>query len=57
MATQRTINGPTPNGGVKSVAYYQDAEGNPVEQVDAKRVEIHELGEHDEILFRTYATI
>ena len=40
MATTETMHHSTPNGGVRSVAYYRDSAGNPVEKKVATHVEI-----------------
>ena len=49
--------GPTPNGGAYSLAYFQDAAGQPAPKELAARVEIHEMNEAGEIIFRTYAEL
>lgn len=54
MATQKSSNKPTPNGGVKSVMYYRDAEGDPADESVAVQAEIVELDERNNIVFRTY---
>jgi hypothetical protein len=54
MATQKSSSNPTPNGGVKSIMYYRDAEGNPAEEDVAVQAEIVELDENNNIVFRTY---
>ena len=45
MATKYSeeIKGKTPNGGVKSIAYYLDDDGNPSPKTKATRVQIVEL--------------
>lgn len=57
MATQRTVDEPTPNGGVRSVAYFRDDEGNPAEEAEATRVEIVEYDAAGKVLQRTYGTL
>lgn len=42
--------------GTKSVAYYQDGEGNPVDKESAVRVEIVQYGKDGEETLRTYLT-
>jgi len=48
---------PTPNGGVRSVAYFSNKAGKPTHKDKATRVEIVELDENDEVVYRTYGTI
>lgn len=50
------IEGPTPNGGVRSIAYWFDADGNPVEKVNATNVEIHEVDKDGGIIRRVYGS-
>jgi hypothetical protein len=54
MATERTIEGPTPNGGVRSTAYFLDEHNKPVEQAQATRVEIVEFDASGQEIHRTY---
>ncbi len=50
-----TRNGPTPLGGVRSVAYLFDADGNPTDDPDrARSGEIHEFAAEGDLLGRTY---
>ncbi len=53
-ATQQRDEGPTPNGGVYSIAYFSDSEGNPTTKENATRMEIVEFDENDNGFFRTY---
>lgn len=46
--------GPTPNGGVRSVAYFQDAAGNPCPKADAVAMEIVEFDADGQAIHRTY---
>ena len=54
MSTQKTIMGPTPNGGVKNTAYFTDGKGNPVEKEKATRVKIVEYDAKGNSIYRTY---
>lgn len=54
--TSETIHKPTPNGGVKSTAFYQDAQGQPTTKDKAVKVEIVEYDAHDNPIHRTYMT-
>jgi hypothetical protein len=49
--------GPTPNGGAYSEAYFSDEQGNPVLKEDAVFVEIHEINADGNSIYRTYGTI
>ncbi len=49
--------GPTPNGGVRSVAAWRDSDGNPCPKAEAKAVEITEYAEDGEVVSRIYARI
>lgn len=53
--TQEKLNGNTPNGGTYSIAYFQDAEGQPTTKSTAKKMEIIEFDSKDNEIFRTYA--
>jgi hypothetical protein len=57
VATSRDDDGPTPNGGVRSTIYYQDAEGNPVDEADATHVLIVEYDGKGESIQRTYGEL
>lgn len=57
MATSRRVDGPTPNGGASSKAFFQDDEGNPVEEEQATRVEIVEYDAEQKVIGRTYGTL
>jgi len=54
MATQKTVEHKTPNGGVKSTIYYQDKEGNPADEEVAIASEIVEFDKDGKEIFRTY---
>ena len=56
MATSKTVEGETPNGGVRSTAFYQDDEGNPADQSVATRVEYIEYDAEGKEVMRTYGT-
>ena len=49
--------GPTPNGGVKSVAYYLDEDDQPAEKGEATHVKIEEIDEQGSIIKRTYGSL
>jgi hypothetical protein len=49
--------GPTPNGGVESVAYYLDAGGQPAEKADAARVRIVEYDAEGRVVFTTHLEV
>lgn len=46
--------GPTPNGGAYSIAYFSDARGNPCAREDAHSMEIVEFDADGEAVHRTY---
>jgi hypothetical protein len=48
------IDGPTPAGGVASVAYFRDADGNPCPKDEAVGIEIHELDAAGTAIRRTH---
>jgi hypothetical protein len=52
--TEERRPGPTPCGGVSSVCYYQDAQGNPAPRSRAVAGEIVELDAAGRQLARTY---
>jgi hypothetical protein len=54
VKTEERINGETPKGGVYSIAYFQDAKGQPVAKENATAIEIIEFDENDRQIFRTY---
>ena len=56
MTTSEEHEGPTPNGGVKSVAYYQDAEGKPCDRAVATNMLIVEYDKDGNAIQRTYGT-
>ena len=53
MATSERHVGKTPNGGVESVAYFKDADGNPVDKEEATAVEIVEFDGDGKVVRRT----
>ncbi len=55
--TQERRDGETPNGGVYSIAYWQDADGNPTTKDKAVAAEIVEFDSSDEQVFRNYLTL
>lgn len=57
MATQQTIRGKTPNGGVKSTAFFSDGKGNSVDKSEATHVEITELDDKGKVVGRTYGRV
>lgn len=57
MATTETREGPTPNGGVRSAAYYMDDEGNPADKAVATAVEFVEFDAEGREIFRTYGRL
>jgi len=57
MATSKQVDGKTPNGGVRSIAYYQDAEGNAANETEATHAEVVELDAEGETIQRTYAEL
>ncbi len=57
MSTSREIKGKTPNGGVRSVINFRDAEGNPVEESRAVAAEILEYDADGRNINRTYGTL
>lgn len=46
-----------PNGGVVSIIYYQDDQGDPVDKSKATRAEILEFNSQDQVVGRTYMDI
>lgn len=46
--------GPTPNGGVRSVAYFRDKQGNPCPKADDAGMEVVEFDADGNQVFRTY---
>ena len=54
MPTSETHEGPTPAGGVRSIMYYQDKDGQPAEKAEAVRAEGVELDAAGEVIQRTY---
>ena len=57
MATSKERIGETPNGGVKSVLYYQDKNGNLVEEDVATHATIVEFDSEGNNIFRTYMVL
>lgn len=56
MATSEQRDGPTPNGGVKSVAHFFNADRSPTEKSNAVLIEIVEFDASGEVVGRTYLT-
>lgn len=54
--TPERIDGPTPDGGDYSIAYFRDAEGNPCPRAEAAEVEVVEFSADGEQINRTYLT-
>lgn len=52
--TSERVDGPTPNGGVRSVANFLDAEGRPCPKAEAVGMEIMEYDADDQVVGRTY---
>lgn len=57
VETSERQDGPTPNGGTYSIAYWQDAQGRPVEKAEAVAAEVIEFTDDGQQVFRTYMTI
>lgn len=57
MATETRTDGQTPNGGTYSIAYWQNENGQPVDQSVAVRVEVIEYDQNGEQVWRTYGDI
>lgn len=57
MASRRSNYGPTPNGGVRSVIMFQDANGRPADEKEAVQAEILEYDKNGDVVMRTYARI
>ncbi len=57
MATSKTKDGPTPNGGVKSRIIYLDDAGNTVDEAVATQATIIEYDAAGEVIQRTYGTM
>jgi hypothetical protein len=55
--TSERRDGPTPHGGVASVAYWKDAEGNATTKDAAVMVEIVELDREGNQIARTYGPV
>lgn len=56
MATSKEIKGPTPNGGDRAIAYYQNDQGEAVDEFVATKVEVVEM-DGDREIARTYADL
>lgn len=54
---EQVLDGPTPHGGAKAIAYFRDADGNPSPKERAAQVEIVELDAAGEQVFRTHGYI
>lgn len=57
MATQKSSDHSTPNGGVRSTIYYLDDAGNPADESVATKAVIHEYDAQGNSIFRTYGTL
>ncbi len=55
MANQTRTEGPTPNGGAYSIAYWFDDNNNPVDKEQAQKAEIIEFSNNGQQISRTYA--
>ena len=55
--TQERIDGPTPNGGAYSIAYFQNEGGEPITKDLASKVEILEFDQNGSVIHRTYGLI
>jgi hypothetical protein len=55
--TEERTEGPTPNGGAYAIAYFQDADGQPVTKDKAVKVEIVEFDASGKAIWRTYGEI
>ncbi len=55
--TSEEREGPTPNGGVRSVAHYLDAAGRPAEKGQAVKVRILEFDAGGDIVMTTHGEI
>ena len=55
--TKESREGPTPNGGVRSEAYYSNDQGEPVDKSVATRIEIVEYDAEGKVVGRTYGTL
>lgn len=52
--TEERIDEATPNGGVYSIAYFQDVNGNPTVKSEAKKIETVEFDKDDNPIFRSH---
>jgi hypothetical protein len=57
MATSVKKEGPTPHGGVMAEFIFSNADGEIVDQQNAKNVEVIEYDAEGKVLHRTYATV
>src|SRR5262249_55568878 len=55
--TKESREGPTPNGGVRSEAYYSNDQGEPVDKSVATCIEIVEYDAEGKVVGRTYGTL
>jgi hypothetical protein len=55
--TEERIDGPTPQGGAYSIAYYRDENGELIDKAVASRVEIVEYDSRGNMIWRTYGTL
>ena len=54
MATKREVDGPTPNGGVRSAAYFMDDDHQAADEEVATMMEIVEFDAEGKVVGRTY---
>lgn len=52
--TRTRTEGPTPNGGSYSIAYFRDAMGSPCPRERAAGIEVIEYDQNGNAVFRTY---
>ena len=57
MATSRTVEGPTPNGGVRAEIRFRDEAGDPADEAVATRAEVVEYDAAGREVARTYADL
>ena len=57
ILTSERTDGPTPNGGVYAIAYFQDDKGEATTKDKATQVEIIEFSRSGDQIIRTYGTI
>lgn len=52
-----TVEGPTPNGGVRAEVHYLDAANEPVDKEEAVACEVVEFDAEGQVIQRTYASL